>query len=65
MITDHRNLIYIFAPGAEVKKHYKYKIEHIPGDENVWADMLSRWVGEKPTVTRKGETFTAQTTHVT
>ncbi|GMF37353.1 unnamed protein product [Phytophthora fragariaefolia] len=56
MFTDHRNLVYIFAPGTEIKKHvrgnllrwslklneFKYEIEHIPGDENVWADMFSR-----------------------
>lgn len=66
MFTDHRNLIYIFAPGTEIKKHvrgkllrwslklneFKYEIEHIPGDENVWADMFSRWAGPKPAVAR-------------
>ncbi|GMF25223.1 unnamed protein product [Phytophthora fragariaefolia] len=66
MFTDHRNLSYIFAPGTEIKKHvrgkllrwslklneFKYEIEHIPGDENVWADMFSRWAGQNPAVTR-------------
>lgn len=23
---------------------YRYVIEHVSGDRNVWADMLSRWV---------------------
>ncbi|GMF57047.1 unnamed protein product [Phytophthora fragariaefolia] len=66
MFTDHRNLIYIFAPGTEIKKHvrgkllrwslklieFKYEIEHIPGDENVWTDMFSRWAGQNPAVAR-------------
>ena len=26
-----------------------YVIEHIPGDENVWADMLSRWGNHQST----------------
>ncbi|KAG6622837.1 uncharacterized protein IUM83_09062 [Phytophthora cinnamomi] len=61
MFTDHRNLIYIFAPGSEIKKHirgkllrwslklneYNYEIEHIAGEDNVWSDMFSRWAGEK------------------
>ncbi|OWZ19370.1 LOW QUALITY PROTEIN: hypothetical protein PHMEG_0006385 [Phytophthora megakarya] len=63
MFTDHRNLIYIFDLGTEVKKHkatalglkpneYEYEIENFPGDENVLADMFSRWAGEKPAVAR-------------
>jgi hypothetical protein len=57
MFCDHRNLIHIFAPGKEIKKHvrgkllrwanrlmeYNYVIEHIEGPNNVWADMVSRW----------------------
>jgi hypothetical protein len=56
---DHRNLIHVFAPSVEVKKHvrgkllrwamkfteYRYTIEHIDGVKNVWADMVSRWAG--------------------
>ena len=59
MYCDHRNLIHVFAPGHEVKKHirgkllrwamklmeYRYSIEHIDGVRNVWADMVSRWAG--------------------
>lgn len=59
LFCDHRNLIYVFAPGKEVKKHirgkllrwamklmeYRYHIEHIEGANNVWADMVSRWAG--------------------
>ncbi|KAJ8531732.1 hypothetical protein ON010_g14230 [Phytophthora cinnamomi] len=59
LFCDHRNLIYVFAPGREVKKHirgkllrwamklmeYKYRIEHIEGSNNVWADMVSQWAG--------------------
>ncbi|OWY94590.1 DNA/RNA polymerase, partial [Phytophthora megakarya] len=65
LYCDHRNLIYIFAPGKEVKKHirgkllrwstklmeYRYEVEHIDGEANVWADMISRWAGNHdPTV---------------
>jgi hypothetical protein len=25
---------------------FKYVIEHIPGDSNIWADILSRWKGD-------------------
>ncbi|GMF51787.1 unnamed protein product [Phytophthora fragariaefolia] len=59
LFSDHRNLIYVFAPGKEVKKHirgkllrwavklmeYRYHIDHIEGASNVWADMISRWAG--------------------
>jgi transposase InsO family protein len=54
---DHANLIQVFAPGTEVKQHikgklqrwvlkmsaYRYTITHIPGEHNLWADMVSRW----------------------
>lgn len=66
LYCDHRNLIYVFAPGNEVKKHirekllswatklmeYKYKIAHIEGESNVWADMVSRWAGNHITETQ-------------
>ena len=59
MYCDHRNLIHLFAPGSEMKKHvrgkllrwsvklmdYRYTIEHVEGVSNVWADMISRWAG--------------------
>ncbi|RAW36593.1 hypothetical protein PC110_g7144 [Phytophthora cactorum] len=59
LYCDHRNLIYVFAPGKEVKKHirgkllrwstklmeYRYEVEHLDGNSNVWADMVSRWAG--------------------
>lgn len=57
IMTDHKNLQYIFAPNNELKtatRHkisrwalalssFRYEIHHIPGEENVWADLLSRW----------------------
>ena len=60
MYCDHRNLIHVFAPSSEAKKHvkgkllrwsmklmeYRYSIEHIDGVSNVWADMVSRWGGQ-------------------
>jgi hypothetical protein len=65
MFCDHRNLLYIFAPDAELKAHirgklqrwalkfseYRYTIEHIAGTNNLWADMVSRWAGPQPPVT--------------
>lgn len=59
VFCDPRNLIHVFAPGTQVKKHvrsklfrwalkitgYRYVICHIDGPKNVWADMISRWAG--------------------
>ncbi|GMF31903.1 unnamed protein product [Phytophthora fragariaefolia] len=67
MYCDHRNLINVFVPHESVKKHVKgkllrwamklmncrYVIEHVPGDANVWENMISRWSGNHiPTVNR-------------
>ncbi|KAH9110622.1 hypothetical protein LEN26_013685 [Aphanomyces euteiches] len=57
MYCDHKNLIHVFAPNAELKTHtrdkllrwadnisqYRYEIEHIDGVHNIWADLMSRW----------------------
>ncbi|KAF1328445.1 hypothetical protein FI667_g6871, partial [Globisporangium splendens] len=57
LYCDHANLIAIFSPSTEIKKHiraklqrwamrltgYNYSIVHIPGENNVWADIVSRW----------------------
>ncbi|GMF52091.1 unnamed protein product [Phytophthora fragariaefolia] len=57
LYCDHANLANIFAPSVELKKHVRdrlqrwamrlcglhYTIEHIPGEKNVWADIVSRW----------------------
>ncbi|KAG3199075.1 hypothetical protein PC128_g5559 [Phytophthora cactorum] len=68
MFCDHRNLIHVFAPHENVKKHvkgkllrsamklmnFRYIVEHVPGPDNVWADMISRWAGNHaPVVTVK------------
>ena len=56
---DHRNLVHMFAPAQDVKKHirgkllrwglqlqqYRYKLEHVAGETNVVANMFSRWGG--------------------
>ena len=64
IFTDHRNLVYILDPsGRNVSKNVDdrlerwamklsglfYIIEHISGEDNVWADMLTRWAS-KPAV---------------
>ena len=57
MFCDHKNLISVFAPHQEWKSHtrgkllrwaaiigeYRYTIEHIAGENNIWADLMSRW----------------------
>jgi transposase InsO family protein len=58
ILCDHRNLIYMFSAGNTNMKMptslklqrwalrlqgYRYTIEHIDGDNNLWADLLSRW----------------------
>lgn len=57
LFCDHSNLIYVFAPKVELKKHVRdrlqrwamrlcgmrYTIEHNPGTTNLWADIVSRW----------------------
>ena len=65
ILCDHRNLIYIFSENAEHKKAtsqklerwsmrlcgYNYIIEHISGEDNKWADLLSRWAQPSQTIT--------------
>ncbi|OWZ04177.1 hypothetical protein PHMEG_00023962 [Phytophthora megakarya] len=57
LYCDHANLAFILAPGTELKKHVRgrlqcwemrlcglrYTTERILGDKNVWADIISRW----------------------
>jgi hypothetical protein len=59
LFTDHRNLTYLYNPEAAgtVMKHtqeklarwgvilrgFRYRIHHVSGEDNVWADLLSRW----------------------
>ena len=56
IFTDHANLVYIFRGQSGLKRQtseklerwglrflaYKYVIEHISGEDNHWADMISR-----------------------
>lgn len=65
LFTDHKNLVYLFAPAATTKhiaRHvankierwalslaaYRYTINHISGDTNTWADLLTRWSASEP-----------------
>ena len=66
LFTDHRNLVYIFDPNARqsIAKNaddrvsrwslllmgFKYHIEHITGEDNVIADLLSRWGSPETTI---------------
>lgn len=57
LLCDHRNLVFLFSeqPGLKLPtraklmrwafelQSYRYTIEHIEGEKNVWADILSRW----------------------
>ena len=56
LFVDHKNLVQIFSP-KEVSKptaqklqrwalelqRFNYEIEHISGEQNVWADLMTRW----------------------
>ena len=69
---DHRNLVHMFAPSQDIKKHirgkllrwglqiaqYRYILEHVPGETNVVADLFSRWGG--PTAVIKKHAMTSQ-----
>ena len=61
VFTDHRNLLFIFAPVAlepALGRHivgkvqrwalylsrFTYVIEHVDGEKNVFADILTRWL---------------------
>jgi hypothetical protein len=58
LFCDHKNLVYLFSeqPGIKLPSRskllrwalelqaYKYSIEHIDGDQNIWADIMSRWL---------------------
>ncbi|GMF16253.1 unnamed protein product [Phytophthora fragariaefolia] len=77
---DHANLIQIFALGKELKHHVRgklqrwalkmvgirYVIEHIKGEDNLWADMWSRWgqrdteLADKPTAVKRAMTRSPQ-----
>eukprot|EP00171_Calliarthron_tuberculosum_P001247 IDg1247t1 len=41
---------------------FRYVVEHIPGDKNVWADMLTRWV-VRPTNSINGESMLRLSRH--
>jgi transposase InsO family protein len=59
---DHANLIRVFSPDKELGQHIqgklqrwalklvgcRYVIEHIAGEDNVWADIVSRWGQQAP-----------------
>lgn len=61
IITDHRNLQFIFGSNTHLRQATRHKISrwalsltsfnyhilHIDGERNVWADLLSRW-GQPP-----------------
>ena len=66
LFTDHRNLVYLFDPKSRknlmksaddrvsrwtfILMGYNYQVEHIPGEDNVVADLLSRWGAPMKTV---------------
>jgi hypothetical protein len=74
LFCDHRNLIHVFAPDTTVKKHirgkllrwamklgeFRYDIHHIAGEDNVWADMVSRWARMPMTTSVKRVTTRGQ-----
>ena len=54
--TDHRNLLYIIVPSAgryvmsKVQRwatylsRFEYVLEHVDGDQNIFADIITRWM---------------------
>ena len=76
LYTDHRNLVYIFN-NKDLQKHKQQKLErwalfmqsyhynilqHIDGERNVWADLLTRWgvAGEIALKARRTRLFCRQ-----
>lgn len=69
MYCDHANLIKVFDSKREMKQHVrgklqrwsfklaglKYEIEHIKGEDNVWADIVSRWGPRAAAVTARAK----------
>ncbi|OWZ19328.1 hypothetical protein PHMEG_0006441 [Phytophthora megakarya] len=65
IFCDHLNLIHVFAPGQEIKKHVRgkllrwsvklmefcYTIVHVEGTNNLWADLISRRGGSSAVTT--------------
>lgn len=57
LFTDHRNLKFMYGASSTLKLNvkarldrwalklqgYRFDIEHIAGEHNLWADLLSRW----------------------
>jgi hypothetical protein len=56
LFSDHKNLIQIFSPTNVSKptaqklqrwalfiQRFRYRIDHISGGDNVWADLMTRW----------------------
>jgi hypothetical protein len=40
---------------------FQYEIEHVPGEENVWGDLLSRWGAQQdPPVARMAKLAVVQ-----
>ena len=67
ILCDHRNLVYMFSeqPGQKLPTRAKltrwamelqgfnYRIEHVAGEQNLWADILSRWIPNPSTFAAK------------
>ena len=56
LFVDHKNLVQIFSPNKVSKptaqklqrwaldlQRFNYEIEHINGEDNLWADLMTRW----------------------
>jgi hypothetical protein len=73
LYTDHKNLVSMFNPDKNMAKHtsakltrwgmdisrFNYKIEHIRGEDNTWADLMTRWGA--PTINRMIRKLTVNT----
>lgn len=82
LYTDHSNLVYIFSRQPGVKRQsadrlerwsivlssFHYNIQHVPGEDNVLSDLLTRWGAATPddndtdTTTTRGDQAKVATT---
>jgi len=77
LFVDHKNLVQIFSP-KEVSRptaqklqrwalemqRFRYEIEHISGEDNAWADLMTRW-GAQPVVTQPHASTTVTVRRIT
>jgi hypothetical protein len=77
LFCDHKNLVTIFSPRNVSKptaqklqrwaldiQRFRYEIEHISGEDNLWADLMTRWGAAVRTSESEAYTVRKVTIHV-